>query len=319
MITLYTRGTQVPNGGVIQLKAQFNNSSGIPTDLPNFPSIQIIQPNSAIYRDYTSVGVYKVSTGIYALNHEVPINALTGVYYDNWRGADGYGYTTRGSFNFIVANTNLAAPNIDGYVHLGDIPESELSQNATINVNRLMNILRFRLQSSGVRPTTDDDGNTVYENCNIFSIDEMFAFLCSSLSEFNSTPHFTTFSWEHTLILDFRDVIVEGAYIMALASKALIEKGREFTMTDAGVSYQPPAVADMLNGQMSTLLGAYREKIKLIKSSMKPSPLGIGTLSITAVSPLLLRLRHRRAGQFLVELNSGWVNTQQLNFGWVNS
>ena len=300
MITLYTRGTQVPNGGVIQLKAQFVNAAGIPSDLASFPLVQIIQPNTAIYRDYSSVGVYKVSTGIYALNFEVPINAMVGVYNDAWRGEDGYGFTTRGSFNFIVANTDLAAINIDGYLHLGDIPESDLSQEALVNVNRLIHMLRIRLQSSGVRITKDDDGNTVYENCNIFSIEEMFTFLCSSLSEFNNTPHFTTFTWEDNTVIDFRDVIVEGAYIMALASKALIEKGREFTISDNGLSFQPPQVSDLLNSQMSTLLGPYREKLKYIKSNMKPSPIGLGTLRITAVSPLLMRLRHRRAGQFLI-------------------
>jgi len=138
MVTLYTRGTQVPNGGIIQLKAQFNNQVEIPTDLATFPQVQIIQPNSAIYRGYSSAGVYKISDGIYALNFEVPINAMVGVYSDNWLGLDGYGYTTRGGFNFIVSNTDLAAPNIDGYVHLGDIPESDLSQADLININRLI-------------------------------------------------------------------------------------------------------------------------------------------------------------------------------------
>jgi hypothetical protein len=300
MITLYTRGTQVITGGTIQLKAQFSNSVGIPADLADFPRVQIVQPNTSLYRDYSSAGVYKLDTGLYALNFEVPINAMIGVYTDNWLGIDGYGNTTRGSFNFIVANTDLAAPNIDGYVHLGDIPELDLSQNALININRLMQILRMRLQSSGVRPTTDGYGNTVYENCNIFTIDEMFAFLCSSLSEFNNTPHFSEFTFEDDIVVDFRDVIVEGAYIMALASKALIEKGREFTISDNGLSYQPPAVADLLNSQMSTLLSAYREKLHYIKANFKPNPLGLGSLRITAVSPLLLRLRHRRAGQFLI-------------------
>ena len=300
MVTLYTRGTQVITGGIIQLKAQFNNPSGIPTDLATFPQVQIIQPNTAIYRDYSSAAVYKISEGIYGLNFEVPINAMVGVYYDNWLGQDGYGFTTRGSFNFVVANTDLAAPNIDGYIHLGDIPETDFSQNALVNINRLMQLLRIRLQSSGVRPTKDAAGNDTYENCNIFSIEEMFTFLCSALSEFNSTPHFTSFTWEDATVIDFRDVIVEGAYIMALASKALIEKGREFTISDNGLSFQPPAVADLLNGQMGTLLSAYREKLKYIKANMKPGPLGLGTLRITAVSPLLLRLRHRRAGQFLI-------------------
>jgi hypothetical protein len=296
-----TRGTQVMTGQIIQLKAQFSNSNGIPTDLAAFPRVQIIQPNTAIYRDYSSAGVYKISDGLYALNFEVPINARAGVYSDNWYGQlDGYGSSVRGSFNFVVANTNLAAPNIDGYVHLGDVPELDLSQTAIININILMEILRKRLQSSGMRPTIDASGANVYESCDIFSISEMFAFLCSSLSEFNSTPHYTTFSFEDQIVVDFRDVIVEGAYIMALASKALIEKGREFTVSDNGISFAPAAVSEMLNGQMSTLLSLYREKLKQIKYSMKSLPLGLGTLRLTSISPLLMRLRHKRQGQWNV-------------------
>ncbi len=295
-----TRGTQVMTGEVIQLKAQFGNAAGIPMDLAGFPRIQIIQPNEAIYRDYTSVGVYKISTGLYGLNFEVPINARPGVYSDNWLGMDAYGGTVRGSFNFVVSNTNLAAPNIDGYLHLGDLPTRDLSQNALININKLMQCLRVRLRSSGMRPTIGPNGNTVYEACDIFTIDDLFGFLCCSLSEFNNTPHYTEFAWEDLIVVEFRDVIVEGAYIMALASQALIEKGREFVISDNGISFQPPAVADMLSGQMSTLLGPYRDKLRNIKYSMKPSPKGLGTLRITAVAPQFLRLRHRRAGQWAI-------------------
>ena len=296
-----TRGTLAGTGDQIQLKAEFRDAQGNLADLNEFSRIQIIQPNSAIYMDYTSGGVYRLSEGLYGYTFDVPLNGGLGVWMDNWQGLMGNpAYLIRGSMNFIVTNTNLGAPNIDGYVHLGDEPVFNLSQQAIININRLMRVLRLRLQSNGRHQTKDGYGNIVYENCDIFSVDEMHAFLCASLTEFNLTPHFTTFVWEQTEVPDmFGEVIVEGAYIMALASKALIEKGREFNITDNGISFQPPQVSDLLNSQMGTLLGPYRERLKHIKYQFKPSPLGLGTLRISAVAPQYLRLRHRRERQLI--------------------
>ncbi len=296
-----TRGTLVGTGDTIQLKAQFQDALGNLTDLNSFPRVQIIQPNSAIYQEYSSLGVYRISTGIYGYDFKVPINGPVGVWTDLWQGLLGTeNYLIRGSFNFIVSNTNLGAPNIDGYVHLGDEPVYNLSQEAIININHLMKLLKLRLQSAGRHQIKDEYGNILYENCDIFSTEELYAFLCSSLAEFNLTPHFTQFVWEESIIVDcFADIIVEGAYIMALASKALIEKGREFNITDGGISFQPPAVADLLNGQMGTLLSLYRDKLKGIKYQWKPQPLGLGTLRITAVAPQYMRLRHRRAKTFI--------------------
>ena len=294
-----TRGSIIGTSETVQLKAQFSDPLGNPGDLNSFPRIQIIQPNSAIYQEYTSAGVYRINTGLYGFDFKVPIIGPVGVWADVWQGVLGEeNYLIRGSFNFIVSNTNLGAPNVDGYIHLGDKPKYNLSQESIQNINHLMEVLRLRLQSSGRRQTKDSHGNTIYENCDIFSTEELYAFLCCSLAEFNLTPHFTHFVWEDPAVVDmFGDVIVEGAYIMGLASKALIEKGREFNITDNGISFQPPAIADLLNSQMSTLLTAYREKIKGIKYQFKANPLGLGTLRITAVAPQMLRLRHRRARQ----------------------
>jgi len=295
-----TRSNVIGTGEIVQLKAQFSDPLGNPGDLNDFPRIQIIQPNTAIYHEYTSAGVYKISAGLYGYDFTVPIIGPVGVWSDVWLGTLGpEEYIIRGSFNFIVSNTNLGSPNIDGYVHLGDEPKYNLSQEAILNINHLMKVLRVRLQSDGRRQTTDSYGNIVYENCDIFSTEELYVLLCSSLSEFNITPHITAYTFEDPFVVDmFADIIVEGAYILGLASKALIEKGKEFNISDNGITYQPPAIADLLNSQMSTLLTSYRDRLKGIKYQFKPGPVGLGTLRITAVAPQMLRLRHRRARQF---------------------
>ena len=302
---MLTRSDIIGTGDIVQLKTLFRDENGVPKNLAALPTIQITSPDSYIYLSTTSNGVYNVATGTYAYDLTVPITGPVGVWIDSWNGllgADGYTDVLSGTFNFIVSNVGLGQPHLpDGYEQLGDEPNGVLSQKAIHNLNQLIHILRRRLQSSGWHMIKDEHGNLVRENCDIFSVDELFTFLCSSLSEFNSTPHFTGFTWEDQTILDFRDVIVEGAYIIALASKALIEVGREFTISDNGLNFQPPPVSAMLNGQFSTLLGPYRLKLAEIKHNCKPSPLGLGTLRLTAVSPSVLRLRHRREMQFPIQ------------------
>ena len=230
----------------------------------------------------------------------LPLNGPAGIWSDNWTGVLGSEVLT-GTLNFVVSNIPLSGE-IDGYLQLGDPPDTQYSQTAIANLNVLIHILQRRLQSSGWHKVRDQNGNWINEDCSIFTIDELTTFLCSSLSDFNTTPHLTDFHWEDTdIIIRFRDILCEGAYIIALASKALIEKGKEFTISDAGTNFTPAFVAELLQTQASTLLSVYREKLKQIKYSLfKNHPIGLGTLRITAVAPQILRLRHLRARQFPV-------------------
>ena len=41
----------------------------------------------------------------------------------------------------------------------------------------------------------------------------------------------------------FGEILVEGATLYALASQALIERGREFQITDNGLNFNPPTVS----------------------------------------------------------------------------
>jgi hypothetical protein len=46
-------------------------------------------------------------------------------------------------------------------------------------------------------------------------------------------------------------IIVEGAFILATAAQMLIEAGREFTITDNGISMNPPPLSATLNNELS--------------------------------------------------------------------
>jgi hypothetical protein len=295
-----SRGETVGQGETVQLRALFRGPDGNETDLDAFPTITITQPSGNIIIGPTNIGVYRLSVGVYGFDYDVKVNDSLGVWTDIW---DGVLDTLRvsGSFNFVVQNTQMPAINTDGYEHLGDDVGFNYSQTSIHNINLLMKTLRARLDSMGKVKTKDEYGNEIYAECDIFSIATMVSFIVNSLSLFNGIPHFTLFTFEDTdFIQQFHDVLVQGAAIMALSSKALIEKGSEFSLTDQGVDYKPPSVADLMQTEWSTELTNHTDKVKLIKQNMKPAPLGLGTLTIsTSRHPAIARLRHLRERQII--------------------
>jgi hypothetical protein len=145
-----------------------------------------------------------------------------------------------------------------------------LSSEGQRNSETLLTLLKNRLHSSGKAKSTDTHGNVIYIDVDIYAKDTLESFVDLAVSEFNQTPHFTDFTLENSRFVDcFAEVLVEGATLYALSSKALIERGREFSISDAGVHMQPPAVSDMLNTQFSTLLSHHWDKLKVIKASIK--------------------------------------------------
>jgi hypothetical protein len=120
-------------------------------------------------------------------------------------------------------------------------------------------------------------------------------FLESSLSEFNSIPHFTDFTFCDDVISGrFAHLIVEGAAIYAMAAQMLIESGRELTINDNGIQFTPPQLSNALNNELSQFLASHREQVKYVKTSIKPRPIGYGSFRVMAVSPNFARLRHLR-------------------------
>ena len=114
----------------------------------------------------------------------------------------------------------------------------------------LSNLLEARLASAGKKPVKDTDGNTKYEDASIFTPEEIKSFLLLSLSAFNSYPPITYFSLANEeFCKTFAALIVSYAAAKALASKALTEKGREYSISSSGISYQPTPLSDMLWAQ----------------------------------------------------------------------
>jgi hypothetical protein len=300
-MTLTTRTQLIDVNDTVQLVAQFTNPSGVPTNLNIFPSVSIISPSGLVVMSPTSAGVMQLDVGKYQFNFTIPYNGPYGVWSDVWSGNMGSNLL-QNSFEFIVVNSDVPRyVNSDGYVHLGDDPGFNYSQLAILNINKLMKTLRSRLNSRGKAKSQDKFGNVDYIDCDIFSVDMLVSFLVNSLSDFNQIPFFTFFTYEDTPIIDqFHDILVEGATLMGLASQALIERGREYVINDNGVSFTPPTMSEMLMTQYNSLLTNYYDKIKFIKASMRPNPLGLGVFGVTSsISPSFARLRHLRSRRII--------------------
>jgi len=298
LTTLTTRNELINVNETVQLTAQFTNTAGAPVNLDSFPSVTIGAPSGLISVGPTTAGVMQLDVGKYQFNFTTPFNGPYGVWNDIWQGTLN-GNVISNSFQFVVVFTELPSINSDGYVHLMDDPGFDFSQLAIRNINKVAKTVKARLNNNGLSQSTDQYGNITYVNCDIFSADMITTFVVNALSEFNQIPYFTYFTWEDTLIInEFHAILVDGAVLMALASQALIERGREYSINDNGVSFTPPSVAEMLNTQWNTMLTQYLDKLKYIKNSMRPSPHGLGVIGMVgARNPQFQRLRHLRQRQ----------------------
>ncbi len=296
-MAIKARGELIELTDSVNLTIQFKDNFGVPRDTDSVPQISLISPSGMVILNPTSLGVTRIDIGKYQYTFAVPISGPYGVYNDVWVGYID-GFRVESTFSFVVSHTDLPAINSDGYWHLGDDVGFHYSQNAILNINKLLKTLRARLNSSGKTKSKDVSGNTIFIDCDIYSVDVLVTFLAAGLANFNAIPYFTRFTFEDTDIIDtFHEILVQHATIYALASKALIERGKEFQINDNGVSFTPPTMSELLNTQFNTLLTAHNEQVKYIKNSMRPAALGLGTLRPLAASPAALRLRHLRARQ----------------------
>ena len=295
-MVIKARGEFVDVTEQIDLTIQFKDGYGNPIDTDSYPQISIVQPSGLVAIAPTSAGVSRVGVGKYSYIFTVPYNGPYGVFNDIWTGFIS-GNRVQAQFSFVVAHTQMPAINTDGYAHLGDDPGFNYSQAAIKNINKLLKSLKARLNSSGKAKSVDGYGNTVYVDCDIFSVDMLVTFLATALWDFNQVPFFTFFQFDDdNFVEQFGEILVEGATLYALASKALIERGREFQITDNGLSFNPPTVSDLMNTQYGALATQYWDKLKMIKASLRPNPKGLGVFSMSSgVNPSVARLRHLRA------------------------
>ena len=287
-------------GQDVTLSIQYYGIDGLPSNTDATPEVTIKDLQGTNVIGPTSLGVSRVDTGLYNYTYSVPKLADKGNWSDTWS-ASVSGINVLNVFQFLIVDE---ASSTAGTIRLGDDVAFDFNEAELEGINTLLKFLKARLRSDGKKPLRDQFGAIVYdaygdivtEECNVFSDDLLVCFLCQALSEFNMVPFFTGFLFSDQVIYKlFAAAIVEGAYVFAVASQALVEKGRDFTISDGGLSYQPPMLGDFLQSHYGTWLTAYRERLKFIKNSIRPGPRSFGTYSsLSSGSPALMRLRHLR-------------------------
>lgn len=289
-------------GRQVELYVRFVDAAGNPVNADSTPKVEIIDYNGTSRRGLSNRGISLADDpGLYLFNYEIPLSGPDGYWNDRWVAVIG-GEEVENTFEFQVLEGGSATATEFPKHEPGDDVEFCFTKEEIYGINLLMKVLKKRLKSDGVRrvPDPDDPSRYIEEPCPVFKDSELICFLVNGLSEFNQYPHFTNFTFADAQIQGiFLDIVVQGALILALAAQALIEKGREFSITDNGVTYQPAAISDILSSQYSAQLQDYKEKLKMIKASLKPGPLGLGTFRVTAVNPNFLRLRHLRERQII--------------------
>jgi len=301
---------QAIRGEAVELSIQYYGVDGLPRDSDATPEIQITDINGDIVVTTTSVGVTKEDKGLYVYSYDVGSAVDTGLWTDKWTAEIG-GAAVASEFKFLVTGSpsSKAGSTEPGIVALGDEVDFDFSEAELTGLNILLKHLKSRLRSDGKKPSrdeygafiTDGYGEIVMEECNVFSDEILACFLSAALSEFNMVPFFSSFTFTDEIIYKtFSHAIVEGAYILALSSQALVEKGRDFTISDGGISYQPPALGDFINSHYQNFMTSYRERLKFIKNSIRPNPTSFGTFTnLSSGAPAFVRLRHLRSRKII--------------------
>lgn len=287
-------------GRTVDLFVQFRDFAGNPVNTDETPKVSVSDLNGRIWQASSSSGVSLVQDpSVYKFSYLIPPTFPDGYASATFSALVGNDSVTN-TFYFQVISSGSVQETTEPSFTPGDSIDFEFTEEEVIGINTLLKILKIRLKNDGTRKVPNGAGGFIDVPCAVFANSELIAFLVNSLSEFNQIPHFTSFTFADSIIYGrFADVIIQGAVILALAAQSLIEKGREFIITDNGISFQPPAVSDILNNQYNTQLTDYKEKVKFIKCNLKPAPLGLGTFRTTAVSPAFLRLRHLKERQIL--------------------
>jgi hypothetical protein len=292
-------------GEGVELSIQYYGPDGLPLDAEDGPKIKLTDPDGSIIVASTDSGITKEDTGLYTYSYDVSSSADKGLWTDIWT-ATVDGVILSNEFKFLVTDEASA---VAGTARLGDEVDFDFSESELVGLNILMKHLKARLRSDGKKPSrdeygafiTDGYGDMVMEECNVFSDEILACFLSAALSEFNMIPFFSSFIFSDEIIYKtFSHAVVEGAYILAVSSQSLVEKGRDFTISDGGISYQPPALGDFLSSNYQNYMTSYRERLKFIKNSIRPNPTSFGTFTnLSSGAPAFVRLRHLRSRKII--------------------
>lgn len=286
-------------GREIDLYTLFTDANGSPIDSDTIPQVTIRDPQGIAHITLQSGVSLADKPGLYKFSYLIPIHTNDGYWSDQWTAFIG-GIQITATFSFQVLGAGIIDQAIAPIFLPTDDFKYTFTKEEAKGISILLTLLKARVKNNGFGRVSDGMGGFKLVPCNVFSDDELIKFLIDALSEFNSTPHFTFYTFANVEMQGiFADILVQGAELLALSAQALIEKGKEFTITDNGITYSPPFLSDLLMNQYNAKLPVYREKLKFIKASIKPTPKGLGSFRITALSPSYIKLKSLRERQII--------------------
>jgi hypothetical protein len=173
------------------------------------------------------------------------------------------------SIGMAILNTNA--------MMIGKTPSSdkwtfgnERRKGMLTNIDDLVILVRFRLASSGQSCRRNEFGSAVYEPTELFSTADVEMSLQLALSSFNCIPYFTDITLDDKeLLTHIADLLVTYACHVLLMKQSLLEKGREFSVQDHGVGFNPPNVSEFAWQISSNLFDRWNERVKSLKTDEK--------------------------------------------------
>lgn len=118
--------------------------------------------------------------------------------------------------------------------------------------------LNALLHNNGKQKAVDEKGNVTYVEVPIFAEGELLEYLRHADQTVKSV-----LKVDNTI--NHGDLIVEYAYYLALISKSLIERGREYAINDNGVYMNPPNVSDHMMNVANVVINNWFRKVELIR------------------------------------------------------
>jgi hypothetical protein len=133
--------------------------------------------------------------------------------------------------------------------------------------------------------------------CQLFEDGQLYAYIDLALQDVNSHPMKTYYNLD-TTPRDWMNVIILGAYVFAMNAQSLTEKARNFTISDQGVTYNPPDIPAHMTSLAQFQETKYQAEKERIKANEKPGVLGLGNSRVLCPNPSYLKMRHLRSHRF---------------------
>lgn len=124
----------------------------------------------------------------------------------------------------------------------------------------LLSQLHVLLESVGQKKTVDAAGNVSYVTVKLFEDENLEVFL--KLAE-KATANVLKTMYDVSVVNP--DLVVEYAFYLALTSRSLIEKGREYAIQDNGMYFDPPHVSAHMINVASMVFENWLKKVQLIR------------------------------------------------------